>query len=90
MNALAKLIDKIESYPLSSGVCMCGSEMEGHSVYDNHSPTDSGEYHLGLALKEAKAEAKKESHTLGWFSGQARKHGYYDQADWLDEYRKEF
>lgn len=51
-----KLIERLESWPISfsSGVCMCGAEMEGHTVYDNHAPTDSGEYNVHEMLKEAK------------------------------------
>ena len=35
------------------GICCCGAEMLGHSLYDGHSPTDAGTYHAEQLIEAA-------------------------------------
>lgn len=47
----------LEHFPVSSGVCMCGSPTEGHesALTCGHSPVDSGDYYLSELAREAAA-----------------------------------
>ena len=36
----------------SPEVCMCGANMEGHSLYDNHSPLSERDYKLAMENKK--------------------------------------
>jgi hypothetical protein len=58
--ALTKAIDFLQTAPLESGVCCCGSPVEGHGFGDGHSPVDELRYHAsnlaeGLAAALSKA-----------------------------------
>lgn len=41
---LTDLRDFLQSAPLESGVCCCGSPVEGHGLGDGHSPVDDLQY----------------------------------------------
>ena len=66
----------------------CIEQWDGETEYDAEDIAALADDILDIfsgppAREEAPAEGAK---TLGWFSGLARKHGYHDQADWLDAY----
>lgn len=52
---IAETMQSLEGFPVSSGVCMCGDEMEGHAgvLTCGHSPVDSGDYYLSELTKQA-------------------------------------
>lgn len=52
---LEALTDFVKHGNNAEGHCMCGSPMEGHDIYDNHSPVDMGEYHAEQLVKRAEA-----------------------------------
>ena len=41
---IRKLIAKWKYRKISYGTCCCGSEMDKHSILDNHLPRDAKEY----------------------------------------------
>lgn len=66
-DALRTLIDQMKTLAqhanIETGVCCCGSEMEGHSVYDGHGPRDEGEYYFTSCITAAE-EALHESEPI--------------------------
>lgn len=54
--ALREFIDSIERAPISweTGVCCCGSPVEGHGFGDGHSPVDEGSYFVSNAIAAAR------------------------------------
>lgn len=52
---ITNTMQSLEGFPVSSGVCMCGDAMEGHSnpMDSGHTPVDSGDYYLSELIKEA-------------------------------------
>ncbi len=53
--AFQALIDQVKRAPVvwETGVCCCGDPMEGHSIWDNHSPRDEGEYFYTTIIQDA-------------------------------------
>lgn len=51
------LLDQVKTMaqqlPIETGVCCCGSPMEGHTFYDGHQPRDEGEYFVTQAIMDA-------------------------------------
>ena len=41
---IRRLIAMWKYRKIGYGTCCCGADMEGHSVWDNHSPRDMKEY----------------------------------------------
>lgn len=39
----------------STGVCMCGSGVDGHTIGDGHAPTDEGDYYAGQVMERIDA-----------------------------------
>jgi hypothetical protein len=71
--ALTKAIDFLQTAPLESGVCCCGSPVEGHGFGDGHSPVDELRYHasnlaegLAAALSKAPQATRSEGEIEGW------------------------
>ena len=62
--ALDGLLTLVEHANFEEGWCCCGDDMLHHqSPMDcGHTPVDMGEYHASLAIKEARAALKGESH----------------------------
>jgi hypothetical protein len=53
------LLAFMQSAPVSSGVCCCGSDMEKHGMYDGHSPVDTWDYAVqGWAKQIAEFDAE--------------------------------
>lgn len=50
---LAQMKTIHNNLPIETGVCCCGSPMEGHSFYDGHQPRDEGEYYVTKAILDA-------------------------------------
>jgi hypothetical protein len=50
---LAGVKTGLQHIPMETGVCCCGSEMNGHSVYDGHQPRDEGEYFITKLIMDA-------------------------------------
>lgn len=57
---LQKAVGFLQDAPLSSGVCCCGSPIEGHGYGDGHSPVDDLQYHAGNLQQEFTALLNKE------------------------------
>lgn len=53
MTLLVNMKTARDQLSIETGTCCCGSPMEGHSVYDNHSPRDEGEYFITSAIESA-------------------------------------
>ena len=62
--ALDGLLTLVEHANFEEGWCCCGDDMLHHqSPMDcGHTPVDMGEYHASLAIKEARAALKGDSH----------------------------
>ena len=62
--ALDGLLTSVEHADFEDGWCCCGDDMLHHqSPMDcGHTPVDMGEYHASLAIKEARAALKGDSH----------------------------
>lgn len=62
--ALDGLLTLVKHANFEEGWCCCGDDMLHHqSPMDcGHTPVDMGEYHASLAIKEARAALKGESH----------------------------
>lgn len=52
--ALERCISFLESAPLESGTCCCGSPVEGHGFGDGHSPVDELQYHASNLAQDAR------------------------------------
>ena len=51
---LRACLDFLDSAPLESGFCMCGSSMESHSIHSGHSPVDDLAYHADSVAERAR------------------------------------
>lgn len=51
-----RLLDFIKNAQVSSGVCMCGSSVEGHGFGDGHSPVDVWDYSVMKLIEEIEAQ----------------------------------
>lgn len=50
---LAQVKTMAQHLPINTGVCCCGSPMEGHTFYDGHQPRDEGEYFITRTIMDA-------------------------------------
>lgn len=55
---LKGIADFLDFAPAESGVCCCGSPMDGHTAYDGHSPVDQFSYSAEGWAHEAKSLLK--------------------------------
>lgn len=62
--ALEGLLTLVEHANFEEGWCCCGDDMLHHQnpMDCGHTPVDMGEYHASLAIKEARAALKGDSH----------------------------
>jgi len=55
--AFRTFVDQVKTaaqhVPMETGVCCCGSPMNGHDIYGNHSPRDEGEYFITRLIRDA-------------------------------------
>ena len=63
-DALDGLLASVEHANFEEGWCCCGDDMLHHQnpMDCGHTPVDMGEYHASLAIKEARAALKGDSH----------------------------
>lgn len=56
--AFLSFVDSVKRAPIpwETGVCCCGSPVEGHGMGDGHSPVDEGSYFICNAIKKAEKD----------------------------------
>ena len=53
MTLLENMKTAAAQLPIKTGVCCCGSPMDDHNAFDNHSPRDEGEYFMTKSIQDA-------------------------------------
>lgn len=85
LETLEKLQWSLERADCSTGYCCCGSNVDGHTFGDGHSPIDEGEYCQGNALEYASKAitAIKQALALDKMAENARELGLdYEPVDY--------
>lgn len=57
---LERVRDFLEAAPFESGVCCCGSPVDGHSYGDGHSPVDELQYAVSKQIEAIDAALSQE------------------------------